>query len=166
MSSRQRCVAVLVAALAAQLVGADPPTEEARTDVKLTTVEGEVLEIRELPGEGDVSLVAVALRRDGEQEPLTVLLAPRPALEEIGFVVEVGDRLKVRIFADDGSPARAQRVLNASRGSLARLRTLRHTPLWSASGSWRGPGTRDRPGPGPGGRPEGGPPGHGHGRGA
>lgn len=166
MTWRRRWFVALVPVLAAQLATAQPSAEGENIDVKLTTIEGEVLGIAELPGESDLPLVVVALGREGETEPLELLLAPKGVLEEIGFEVEVGDRLKVRIFADGRSPAHAQRVMNVTRDTLVRLRTLRHTPLWSGTGAWQGGGARDRPGVGPGGRPEGGPGGHGPGRGA
>lgn len=165
MRFREIWLAALLLLLSTRLADARPPDAAARADVTITTVEGEVVEIFELPGEGDLPLVAVKLAREGERQPFSVLLAPQQALEEIGFVVEIGDRLKVRIFADGDSPARGQRVLNVSRSRMVQLRTLRHAPLWSASGAWQGAGSRGRPGLGPGGRTEGGSPGPGAGPG-
>jgi len=138
------------------------PSALAAAEGALSTIEGEVTAVAERPGEGELAVVAVALRREEGAEPQEVLLAPHEALEEIGFAVEVGDHLKVRVFADTGPPARAQRVLNLTRSSMVRLRTLDRTPLWSGAGSWQGGSVRGRPDLGPGAHPgngPGGPPG-------
>jgi len=121
----------------------------------LRTVEGVVTALAERPGESDLPVVLAELEI-GEGERVSTLLAPRGVLEEIGFEVEVGDRLRVRIFADDEPPARAQKILNSTRGSMIRLRTLRHDPLWNASGRWQGGAPHGGPhGPGGGQRREG-----------
>jgi len=142
--------ALLVAGAAAARQEGDESPRSA-----LRTVEGVVTALAERPGESDLPVVLAELElADGER--VATLLAPRAVLEEIGFEVEVGDRLRVRIFADDESPARAQKVLNATRDSMIRLRTLRHDPLWSASGHWQGGAPHGAPrGPGGGQRREG-----------
>lgn len=132
-----------------------PPV--AAAEGALSTIEGDVTAIAERLGEGELTLVAIALRREEDAEPIEILLAPRGALEEIGFTVEVGDHLKVRVFADADAPAHAQRVLNVTRGSMVRLRTLDRTPLWSGTGTWQGGSVRGRPGLGPGAHPGNGP---------
>jgi hypothetical protein len=67
------------------------------------------------------------------------MLGPRSALDEAGFDVEPGDTLRVRVFTgDDGDPLAAQRVLNLTRRTMMRLRTLHRDPLWNTSGRWEG----------------------------
>jgi len=165
---RIRCVAVAfaLAAIARSLQGAaDEP--RVRPTASLRTVEGEVSALSELPGEGELAVLAVDLEIAEGNAPLRILLAPREVLEEIDFPIEVGDRVRVRIFASEEAPAFAQRILNTTRGSLVRLRTLRQEPLWNADGAWRGGNPSGGPGWGPGGRhghggnrePSGGPPG-------
>ncbi len=145
MRSRTALAAVLWMALAGSAAGAVAQEPAARPTASLDTLEGTVTALIELPGESDLAVLAVDLDLGDGQAPRRVLLAPRETLEEIGFEVEVGDRLRVRVFAEAESPARAQRVLNASRGALVRLRTLRHVPLWSSTGSWQGGDPRGGP---------------------
>lgn len=112
----------------------------------LAVVEGTVLEVRIEPGEGGLDLVTVRLsteRRDSREVEL--LLAPQSVLEEIGFTVHKGDRIKARVFTVDEGPASVHKVLNQTQSSMVRLRTLRQTPLWNGAGMWQG-------GPGLGGR--------------
>jgi len=143
--------------VALSFLASSPPATRAeeppvRPTASLRTVEGEVVALHELPGEGELTVVAADLALPGEGGELRVLLAPRGVLEEIDFPIEVGDRIRVRIFAEgDGPEAFAQRVLNASRGALVRLRTLRREPLWNASGVWRGGDPSRGPGRGAGG---------------
>ncbi|MCB9378663.1 MAG: hypothetical protein H6511_07845 [Holophagales bacterium] len=153
----RRAALLLALLLPTPLAAAEEPP--ARPTASLRTVEGEVVALHELPGEGELPVVAVDLAVAGEGEALRVLLAPRGVLEEIDFPIETGDRIRVRIFADrDGTAYFAQRVLNETRSALVRLRTLRQEPLWNASGSWRGGDPSRGPGRGPGGRrgPQGG----------
>jgi hypothetical protein len=120
---------------------------------ELETLEGTVTALTEAPGEGGLAVVAADLDAGEGREPVRVLLAPAEVLDEIDFKVEVGDRLRVRIFADEDSPARAHRVLNLSGNRIVRLRTLRQIPLWSSTGVWQGGDARRGPGYGPGGPP-------------
>lgn len=167
MTGRRLALTLALAALAPSLHGADAGEPRVQPTTSLRTVEGTVTALTELPGEGELAVVAADLAVDKGGEPLRVLLAPRGVLEEIDFPIEVGDQVRVRIFAADDAPAYAQRVLNTTRGSLVRLRTLRREPLWNAAGVWRGGDPSGGPGWGPGGRrghagggdPPGGPPG-------
>lgn len=144
-----RCLAPTLAALAWSAAGATEREPALRATASLDTFEGEVTALVEQPGESGLALVAVDLDLGDGEAPRRILLAPRATLDEIGFEVEVGDRLKVRVFAESDPPVRAQRVLNASRSSLVRLRTLRQVPLWSSTGAWQGGGPRGGPGSGP-----------------
>jgi hypothetical protein len=140
-----------LAASAAALASADRGHGER---AELETIEGAITAVAEATAEGGLAVVAVDLDTGGERAPVRVLLAPRGVLEEIEFGVEVGDRLRVRLFAGGPEPALAQRVLNLTRDRLVRLRTLRRIPLWNSAGVWQGGDSRRRPGYGPGGPPE------------
>jgi hypothetical protein len=162
MNARLQKLAVLALALAA--MGSHLGVEHRRTTADLVDLRGEVVSISSISAEGDLDVVAVVLRT--EESAATVLLGPRAVLDDLGFEVEAGDRLRVRVFVEDGvdAPLTAQRVLNLSRQSMMRLRTLHRDPLWDASGRWqgstfgRGPDPerarppRERGGGGPGGR--------------
>ncbi len=127
-------ILALAAALSATSLIADPPKS-----VSLRTVEGEVVSVGLFEGEGQLELVLADLRlRSGDQEIVQVLLAPESVCEHIGFRVEEGDQIRARIFAGDVGPARAQKAMNLSQGTMVRLRTLHRTPLWSSSGEWQG----------------------------
>jgi hypothetical protein len=131
--------AVVVAVLAAGLAPAPVQSAEARASL-LQVVEGEVVEVGEHLAEGGLPALTVSLRVDGggDSEPIVVVLGPQSALDEIGFEVAVGDRLRVRLFVGEERVAYAQKVMNTSRRTMLRLRTLRQVPLWSASGRWDG----------------------------
>lgn len=105
----------------------------------LAVVEGTVLEIGTLPGEGGLELVTVRISsQQSDSGELDLLLAPKSVLEETGFSVQSGDRLKARVFTADEGPARVHKVRNMSQGSMVRLRTLRKIPLWDGAGMWQG----------------------------
>ena len=111
----------------------------------LAMIEGTVLEVGALPGEGGLELVTARLStRQADTGEVDLLLAPQSVLDETGFSVQSGDRLKARVFIADEGPAMVHKVRNVSRGSMLRLRTLRQIPLWDSTGMWQG-------GPGPGG---------------
>lgn len=112
--------------------------------VSLATVEGVIEAVETVPGEGGGKALAVSLRTE-EPEPreLKILLAPETALEEIGFTVEEGDRLRARIFLSGEDPAPAQRVMNVTRGTIVRLRTLSRIPVWNSAGQWQGGACRN-----------------------
>jgi len=105
----------------------------------LAVVEGTVLEVGKQPGEGGLELVTVRLSAERpDPHELELLLAPQSVLEDTGFTVQQGDRLKARIFTTDEGPAAVHKVLNLSQNSMVRLRTLRRIPLWDGSGMWQG----------------------------
>lgn len=111
----------------------------ARDHSALTVVEGTVLELGIQPGEGDLELVKVRLSTpEPDSHELELLLAPQSVLEEAGFTVQQGDRLKARVFTADEGPAMVHKVRNLSQNSMVRLRTLRQTPLWNGAGMWQG----------------------------
>jgi hypothetical protein len=111
----------------------------------LRTIEGEVVSLLSASGEGDLPVLTVSLQIAGQPEELMeVMLAPENTLLEIGFPVDVGDRLRVRIFTGEDGPARAHKVWNISQGTMVRFRTLHKMPLWDRAGAWQG-----RPGRGP-----------------
>jgi hypothetical protein len=137
-----RTLIALALALTCVLPGALPAAaHELRDGLKasLVTVEGTVSSVTDLPGEGDLSVVAISLASDaGTGEEITVLLAPRSALADIGFTVESGDHVRARVFSAEDGAAKAHKVLNQTRGTMVRLRTLRRTPLWDGVGRWQG----------------------------
>ena len=80
---------------------------------------------------------------------VVVVLGPADSLQDVGFEVSEGDRLRARVFVREDGPAYAQKVMNLTRRTMLQLRTLRQVPLWNASGRWEGGPARTRPG-GPG----------------
>jgi hypothetical protein len=143
-----------VAILAAVLAVPSAATTDERGTVRasLITVEGTVKSVTALPGEGELPVVSVSLTLDGDAaDEVTVLLAPEQALTEIGFSVGRGDRCRIRIFRPDEGPAKAHKVLNLSRGTMVRLRTLHQIPLWDGRGRWQGGPCRNQSGSGAGG---------------
>jgi hypothetical protein len=139
------------------VLGVQADTPGAREiSATVLVIEGEVTAVYERPAEGGLDVIGASVAcGDGTHE---ILLAPRAALEEIGFGIEPGDRVRARLFSseDDGS-SRVQKILNRTRGEMVRLRTLRRDPLWDGTGHWHGsaPGdgqsvgtTPDRPGAG------------------
>jgi len=118
-------------------------------------IDGEVTAVYEHPAEGGLAVIGASVLCGDETHQ--ILLAPRTALDEIGFGIQPGDRIRARLFSseDDGS-SRVQKILNRTRGEMVRLRTLRRDPLWDGAGHWHGsePGsgqvtaTPDRPGSG------------------
>lgn len=122
----------------------------------LRTLEGVVVALGEAEGEGGLAVVTARLAIEGSEESI-VQLAPAGVLEEIGFPVEPGDRLRLRTFVLPDGTVRAERSLNLTRGAMTRLRSLHRVPLWEASGAWLGGPVRHGPGSagagkGPGGR--------------
>jgi hypothetical protein len=117
----------------------------------LKTVEGDVLTVNLVEGEGGIEVVQVTIAVEGDQGPApAILLAPPEALEEIGFAVHPGDHLKVKYFVGEGESGKAHKVLNTTRGLMVRLRTLRQIPLWTNQGRWQGGQGRMQRGPLPG----------------
>lgn len=112
----------------------------------LVTIEGRVASVATHPGEGELELIEVRLSLDDHPDrTVGILLGPEAAMEEIGFAVEEGDRLRAKIFSEDEEPARVHKALNLSRDTMVRFRTLRRVPLWDGNGVWQG-----GPGRGPG----------------
>lgn len=113
--------------------------EEPPPRSSLKTVEGEVLEVGRIAGEGGIEVVQVKMAPKGDLEhPLLILLAPAEAMASIGFTVEPGDQLKVKYFVGEEGNGKAHKVLNSSRGLMVRLRTLHQVPLWNNQGHWQG----------------------------
>jgi hypothetical protein len=125
--------------LAAGAVAPCAPANGGGARFSLKTVEGVVVDIGSAAGEGGMEVVRVTLALEGEGENrLAVLLAPENVMEEIGFAAERGDRLRVRYFLGEEGTCKAHKVLNASRGTMVRFRTLRQIPLWDNQGAWQG----------------------------
>lgn len=104
----------------------------------LVTVEGEVIAIGHQIGEGDLDLLSVTLGGGEEGESVALLLGPQSALDELGFEIGEGDRLKAKIFPEAEGPAKVHKIQNLSRNTLLRLRTLHRIPLWNGTGTWQG----------------------------
>lgn len=138
---------VLLAALG--LVSALGDERAARRS-SLATFEGVVRSIESVPSDqGAGTDVAWITIDHPEPRDLAVKLAPHGTLEQIEFDVQVGDRLKVRVFLSDEQPVLAHRVQNLTRGTMVRLRTLTRIPLWDGRGQWQGgPCLDQRGGPG------------------
>jgi hypothetical protein len=134
MISVARCAGLLL--LFVFLTGSG--TRTAGGPSALKEVEGTVLEVGMLAGEGGLELVTVRLSAQQSDAALDLLLAPPSVLQETGFSVTSGDRIRARIFTADGGPATVHKVKNLSEGSMIRLRTLRQIPLWDGAGRWQG----------------------------
>lgn len=105
----------------------------------LATVEGVVVSVETISGEGGEDLNGVRIRTDApEPRELTILLAPESTLRQIEFEVRAGDRIKARVFLSDDSAVLARKVMNVTRGTMVRLRTLTRIPLWDGGGQWQG----------------------------
>jgi hypothetical protein len=140
---RLRCLLVCLAA--PLLAGASK--EELRSS--LVTVEGEVLSLGHQAGEGDLDLLTVTLGGGDDGEPVALLLAPKATLDELGFEIGAGDRLKAKVFPAAEGPLKVHKVKNLSHDTLLRLRTLHQIPLWNGIGAWQGgPGQGAMGGPG------------------
>jgi len=114
-----------------------PAARPAGEPTVLRTVEGKVAALGEAAGEG--SLPVVTLQLSTPQGEVRILVAPAPVLADLGFSVKVGDEIRARIFLDPATQAAyAQKLLNRSQDLMVRLRTLRHEPLWDATGAWQG----------------------------
>jgi hypothetical protein len=132
-------------ALSAWTAGAHETDDAAARRTSLRTIEGSVTAISTSPGEGDLPVVAVTLETTGaESERFVVLFAPERVMDEIAFTVEEGDALRARIFVDEKGPSRAHKVMNMTRGTMVRFRSLSGVPLWGARGEWEGGPCRER----------------------
>ena len=119
------------------LVAGPLPAGDPRSS--LLMVDGLVSSVTEEPGEGGLPTISVRLEgRPEGSRTWALLLAPRPALDEIGFEVEVGDHLKARIFPTEQGPAKVHKILNLTRRKMVRIRTLSQIPLWDGGGAWQG----------------------------
>lgn len=144
---------LFLAALLAMLplvVGFSPiPTEKEAERSSLLTVEGivDAVETRVSEQEGEVTSVRLVVD-DADGRELDILLAPENALRETGFEVVPGDRMRAKIFLSDDSVVEAHKVMNLTRGTMVRLRTLRKIPLWDSEGRWQGGPCREQGGGG------------------
>jgi hypothetical protein len=145
MKTRNIYLVLLLTALAA---GLPVQAADGVDHSSLKTVEGVVTGIDRVSGEGGVEILQVTLGGTEGADPLSFLLAPAEALQSIGFEVREGDRLKVKCFFEGDGPARVHKIMNVSRGSMVRLRTLRQIPLWDNRGLWQGGPILSRPGAG------------------
>ena len=125
---------ILVCLVSLLLMGADK--EELRTS--LVTIEGQVLVIGQQPGEGGLDVLTATLSGGEDGEPVALLLAPKSTLDELGFEIAEGDRLKAKVFPAAEGPVKVHKVKNLSHNTLLRLRTLHQIPLWNGTGAWQG----------------------------
>jgi hypothetical protein len=118
----------------------------------LRTIEGEVVGVTESPAEGGSTVLAAEVAA-GENS-YRLVLAPERALAAIEFEIEIGDSVRARVFGpDENGDSRVQKIINLTRGGVARLRGVRCGPLWNDSGGWHGsPGRHDHSGQGGSGR--------------
>jgi len=141
MSASRASRIALTAILAFCLTSGATPAGENQVShsTALRTVEGTVVNVFSRPGEGNLQVVAVALDT-GAREPdhLDLLLAPQQVLEEISFDLEKGDRLRARVFVSDQGALKVHKVMNLTRGTMVRFRSLRQVPLWDGTGDWEG----------------------------
>jgi hypothetical protein len=144
-------LSVVAIAIVLPLVGGLEPVRTGETAERssLSTVEGVVEAVETRWTDTDEEVLSARLRVDSPDEAmLDVLLAPWSALSETGFEIEPGDRLRARIFLSDSDdqPVEAHKVMNLSRGTMVRLRTLRRVPLWDGEGRWQGGPCREQGG--------------------
>jgi hypothetical protein len=114
----------------------------------LKTVEGVVMSVGTLPGEGgEVNAVRLQVATPEPYE-MSIVLAPEKTLREAGFDVQIGDRLRAKVFLSDDEPAPVHKVMNLTRDTMIRLRTLTRVPLWDSNGRWQGGACRTQHGAG------------------
>ena len=133
--------------LAIMLTGFGSPFPARSGSLPMRNIEGEVLSVSHHAGEGSLELLQADLRTTGDDKAVQLLLAPQGVCDEIGFQIVPGDRVRARIFVDDSSSYRVQKIQNVSRGTMVRLRTLHQTPLWNSVGTWEGGPIRTSHGP-------------------
>ena len=117
--------------------------------ISLTMLEGVATSTRVIQSQDGLDLMAVEIRDERDGQRTLVILAPEAACKEIGFKVTPGDRLRARVFGPVDATATAQEVLNLSRVTRARFRTLTGIPFWTTAGEWQGGVSRSLPGTGP-----------------
>ena len=125
-----------------------PAAAPARS-ISLSTLEGVVMSVQTIHSVDDLDLMAVELRNATNGRRTLVLLAPQATCREIGFEATPGDRLRAPVFGPVDATATAQQVLNLSRETTTRFRTLTGIPFWTNAGVWRGGLSHSLPGTGP-----------------
>ena len=140
MSARIAVAGALVMLAAVGISGAGPNADEGRLRrASLRTLEGSVTGVSSVPAEGDLQVVTVQLETaDVGHGRIEILLAPKQALDDVGFAVKEGDSFRARVFVVDQGPMKAHKVMNLTRGTIVRLRTLHEIPLWDVRGRWEG----------------------------
>jgi hypothetical protein len=129
---------VLLAAVGISGAGPNDDKDQIRR-ASLRTVEGSVTGVSSVPAEGDLQVVTVRLETaDAEHGRIEILLAPEQVLDDVGFAVQEGDAFRARVFVVDQGPMKAHKVMNLTRGTIVRLRTLHEIPLWDVRGRWEG----------------------------
>jgi hypothetical protein len=145
VNARIAAAGALVMLAVASIRGAAPNGEEGRIQrASLRTLEGSITGVGSVTAEGDLQVVTVRLETaDVEQGRVEILLAPKQALDDIGFAVQEGDSFRARVFVVDEGPMKAHKVMNLTRGTIVRLRTLHEIPLWDVRGRWEGGPSRE-----------------------
>jgi len=137
--------AAMIFAVSSSLTAVAAPDDASVLRASLRTVKGQVIDISLLPGEGNLSVLAAEVDSGSlGSDTVTVLLAPRVALEQLELIVERGDIVQARVFVGEPGPLKAHTFDNLTRDTTVRLRTLHKFPLWDAQGNWFGGRCRGR----------------------
>jgi len=145
LSQNRRMRALRLTALAIMMTSLGAASSAQGGAYSMRNIEGEILSVGQHTGEGDLDLVQAQLRSVGNGDAVELLLAPQGVCDQIGFEIGPGDRVRARVFLDDSSSYRVQKIQNLSRGMMVRLRTLHQTPLWNSVGTWEGGPVRSSP---------------------
>jgi hypothetical protein len=94
---------------------------------------GTVVAIEEVTlDEGTTPWLEVVVQTPDE-ERLRARVAPAAVLEESGFELKPGQRVRIRVFVEETPPG-TSRVRNMDSGQMLRLRCLHGEPLWTYHG--------------------------------
>jgi len=112
---RNLCIVILILLSGIGAAKAEEPPPRS----SLKTVEGKVLVVGRIAGEGGIEIVQVEIAPDGDREhPLRILLAPAEAMASIGFTIEPGDQLKVKYFVGEEGNGKAHKVWQGGQGRM------------------------------------------------
>jgi hypothetical protein len=131
-------LAVLAATSAILGIAPGESALASRSSYSMRSLEGQVLSVEHHTGEGGLDLLQAQVRSTNGSETVQILLAPQEVCEQIGLQIAPGDRIRTRVFVEETTSYRVQKIQNISRGTMVRLRTLHETPLWDSAGRWQG----------------------------